>query len=372
MTPSEHSAPEPTPPGSSSPGVMAPHASIPGPVAVVGLGVLGSSVARGLRAADPTLRILGIEPDPLTGARARGDGVVEAVDASGEALLPEARTVVFAAPLSALPAFLEGPGRMMGSGALVLDLVGVNAPVLRRAEAAGMGARWVSGAPNLVTPETGYGAGDARLLRGVEVRLSVTEAGAAPSASGMRAGAEALCLALGASPFWMDPREHDALVAWTVLLPRVLAGGLAGALHAAGVPPASLPPQTRAMVALAATDPARWNDLLEAGAQVTGTGITSVTRAMNVAADLLAGRHVERVAEFLERARGWVEAGQASPAPGEGDAAGWIALEEDDPAEVAQAGQAPPIPTPPATLSPAGTPGRNPGPPEGTVAAEGR
>ncbi len=289
---------------------------IEGPVAVVGLGVMGASLARALRGADPTLRILGIEPDPRVGISARNDGVVDAFDPSGEALLPEARTVVFAAPLSALPPFLATARGALASDALLTDVVGMNAPVLRAAAAAGVGGRWVSGAPNLVTPEAGYGAGREDLFRGVEVRLSVEGDGAEEEGAPFRARAEALWAGVGASTFWMDPREHDALVAWTLLLPRLLAGGLAGALHAAGVPSASLPEPARAMVALAGTDPARWNDLLEAGAPIAGTGITSVNRAMNVVADLLAGRHVERVAEFLERARGWVAEGEGVTPPG--------------------------------------------------------
>lgn len=341
-----------SPASALTPGALPP-GQVEGPVAVVGLGAMGASLARALRAAHPNVRLLGIEPDSRAGISARNDGVIDALDPSGEALLPEARTVVYAAPLSALSTFLAEARGALRPEALLTDVVGMNAPVLHAARAAGLGGRWVSGAPNLVTPETGYGASRADLFRGVEVRLSVEGAGAGEEGARFRARAEALWAGVGASTFWMDPREHDALVAWTLLLPRLLAGGLAGALHAAGVPLASLPEPTRGMVALAGTDPDRWNDLLEAGAPVTGTGITSVNRAMNVVADLLAGRHVERVAEFLERARGWVAEGDG------GAPRGPIA--------------APPMETPASPGGDAGDPGRprDHGAPEGAVAMEG-
>lgn len=279
-------------PGGDTPG---------GTVVVVGLGVLGASVARSLGLRDPGRVVMGVEPDPLTGARALEAGVVARVDPSGDAVLGDASVVVFAAPLSALPAFLAGPAAAIPAGALVTDVVGLNGPVLTRAEKAGLAHQWVSGAPVIVTPSTGFGASSPALLDGVEMRLS-----AAPLATpALRARAQAFWTSVGASHVWMDAREHDTLAAWSVLLPQLVSNALAGALHAAGVPPAALSPQARAMVELAATRPDRWSELLEAAAPATGTGLTSVNRAMNVVADLLARRHVDRIVEFMDRTHGW-------------------------------------------------------------------
>lgn len=277
-----------------------------GPVAIIGLGVLGGSIARAIRQVDPAVELLGVEVDPVVAARALELGVVDRVDPSGEDLLHQAATVVFAAPLAQLPGFLAGPGQRIPASALITDVVALNQPVLGRAAREGLEGRWVTAGPNLVTADTGLATARPDAFHGVEVRLSVSDALAGDEGEGVRVRIEGFWTALGASVLWMDPREHDALVCWTVLLPRLLASGLAGALHAAGVPGASLGPDARAMVALAGTDASRWEELLEAGAQVTGTGLTSVSRAMQVVADLLASRHVERIAEFMERSRGWV------------------------------------------------------------------
>jgi hypothetical protein len=43
---------------------------IRGPVALVGLGLMGGSLARALRAGQPELEILGVDPDSRAGARA--------------------------------------------------------------------------------------------------------------------------------------------------------------------------------------------------------------------------------------------------------------------------------------------------------------
>ena len=59
------------------------------------------------------------------------------------------------------------------------------------------------------------------------------------------------------------------------------------------------------MTRLARSSPEIWRDLLEASAPVTGTGLTSVSNALNVLADLLARRELDRIAEFMERTRRW-------------------------------------------------------------------
>lgn len=272
-----------------------------GPVVVVGLGVLGGSVIRALRRRDPGRPVLGVDPDPMTAARVLESGLLPSVDPSGDATLGDASVVVFAAPLSALPDFLAGPGSDLPADALLTDLVGLNGPVLNQAARAGMADRWVSAAPVVVTPETGFAASSTGLLDGVEVRLSA----AAEVPPGRRALAEGFWRLVGAVPTWMETREHDTQAAWAVLLPQLVSNALAGALHAAGVPPSALSPEARRMIELAATSPDRWSELIEAAAPATGTGLTSVSRAMNVVADLLARRHVDRIVEFMDRTHRW-------------------------------------------------------------------
>ena len=71
------------------------------------------------------------------------------------------------------------------------------------------------------------------------------------------------------------------------------------------------------MTRLARSSPLIWKDLLEHSAPVTGTGLTSISRALNAVADLLARRETDRIVEFMELTRRWAE-GEAAPPNGEG------------------------------------------------------
>lgn len=268
-----------------------------GTVALLGLGDSGLAFAQALRRVDPDVRIVGAEPDPVLATRALAEGWVTQVEPSGDAWASDVTIVVVAGPLNRLGTLLGSAVGGVPATALVTDAVPLHEPMLRAAAHAGLADRWVTasvlpgGLPSLTDPE------------GCPVSLA---AGSDVSAAN-RARAEAFWGALGGVPVWEEPREHDARMAWVSHLPQLVATALAGALHAAGIPKEALVPEARAFVGLAASDPAPWNERLGATGTVTGTGLTSVQRALGVVADLLARGHVERIVEFMDRAKTWAE-----------------------------------------------------------------
>ncbi len=278
-------------------------APVQGPVAVVGLGLMGGSVARALRALPDPIRVLGVDPDPVTGARALDAGVIHRFDPHGPGLLGEARTVVYAVPLEALSEVVGDHASLLHPEALVTDLLSLKEPVRRIMAAAGLAPRFVGAHPMAGGEGRGFAASRDRLFQGARVWL--TGEGEADPAYHRRG--EAFWTALGGDVRWVDPREHDERMAWVSHLPQLVANALAGALDAAGIEPGDLGPGGRDMTRLAGSPPEMWKELLTHSAPVTGTGLTSVSRALNVVADLLARREVDRIAEFMERTRAWSE-----------------------------------------------------------------
>jgi prephenate dehydrogenase len=274
---------------------------VDGPVAVVGLGLMGGSLARALRDLPNPPTVLGVDGDPVAGAQALEAGAVQTFDPEGSALLAEARTVVYAVPPSVLPSLLEVHGPRLPLDALLTDVLSLKGPVIRAAVEAGLGGRFVGSHPMAGGEGRGFAASRATLYRGARVWLAATD----QAGPGVRLRAEAFWRALGGEPRWIDPEEHDRRMGWVSHLPQLVANALAGALDAAGFSPGDLGPGGRDMTRLAASSPELWRDLLPHSAAVTGTGLTSVSRALNVVADLLARREVDRIVEFMERTREW-------------------------------------------------------------------
>lgn len=279
----------------------APAGPLPGVVAVVGLGLMGGSLSRTLRRVAPATRILGVDRSPVEGARALEAGAIDRYDLDGIASVTAADLVVYATPLGATLELIAGHARLMRPDALVTDVVSLKAPVLRGAGLSGLGGRFVGAHPICGGESSGFEAAQEDLFRGATVWLCAGEE-ATPDA---RARVEGFWTAVGGVPRWAEAEEHDRRMAWVSHLPQLVANALAGALDAAGCERTELGPGGRDMTRLAGSSPEIWRDLLHASAPVTGLGLTSVANGLNVLADLLARRDVDRIAEFMERTRRW-------------------------------------------------------------------
>ena len=274
---------------------------LPRTVAVVGLGLMGGSLCRALKALDPPPRVIGWDARQAAGAMALEAGAVDRFEGSGGAGLAAAGLVVYATPLAATLSLIPRHAGMVREDAVLTDVVSLNEPVLRAARAAGLSERFVSGHPICGGEASGFAAGRADLYRGATVWLSAGGEGDGDA----RRCVESFWRTLGGTPRWVAPGEHDRRMGWVSHLPQLVANALAAALDAQGCSRDELGPGGRDMTRLAASNPAIWRDLLEASAPVTGAGLTGVANALNVLADLLARRELDRVAEFMERTRRW-------------------------------------------------------------------
>lgn len=275
--------------------------ALPRTVGVVGLGLMGGSLALRLSRMHEPVRVLGIDVDPVVGARARDEGTVDAFGTPGDGLLGEADLVVLAAPLGASLRFLRDEASALRREAVVTDVVSLNRPLLKAAEERGLASRLVTAHPMCGSEQSGLSAARADLYRGCRVWLSATDAAGPP----IRRRVAVFWEAVGSDPQWIDADEHDRTMAWVSHLPQLVSNALAGALDSAGLKPADLGPGARDMTRLAGSSPELWRDLLDHSAPVTGAGLTSVSRALNAVADLLARRDLNRIAEFMELTRRW-------------------------------------------------------------------
>lgn len=226
---------------------------------------------------------------------------MDAFGLPGDGLVSEADLVVLACPPGAALRFLAEEAGDLPPDTLVTDVVSVNEPVLSAAARGGVAHRTVTAHPMCGSQESGYGAGRADLFQGARVWLSAHDD--APPA--VRRQVTGFWEEVGGAPRWIQAEEHDRAMAWVSHLPQLVANALAGALDAAGFRPSDLGPGGRDMTRLASSPPELWRELLDFSAPVTGAGLTSVSRALNVVADLLARRDMDRIEEFMALTRRW-------------------------------------------------------------------
>src|SRR5512137_593493 len=106
-------------------------------VGVIGLGLMGASLARGLKALDPGVRVAAAESRGEVRARAVADGVADEVHEGPGAWLAVCEVVVLCTPVAAIEALVGPASRAMAPGAVLTDVGGAKERVVEVARREG-------------------------------------------------------------------------------------------------------------------------------------------------------------------------------------------------------------------------------------------
>jgi prephenate dehydrogenase len=203
-------------------------ARTPRTIGVAGLGLMGASLARALRATDPAVRIVAIEPRDEIRERALADGVAdEALAAPGPAL-GACVLAVLCTPVAAIEALMGPVSRLLPDGAVLTDVGGAKEQVVREASRSVRAGVAFVGAHPMFGGHGGYAAATAERWKGGTVAVCTDgEPAAVEAVAALHAG-------LGATVVRCRAAEHDAAVAMVSHLPYLVASALAAATKEAG------------------------------------------------------------------------------------------------------------------------------------------
>ena len=202
--------------------------ALPRRLGVVGLGLMGASLARAVKAADPSVQVVAVEPQPAVRAQALRDGVADVAVAEPDPALAGCELAVLCTPIAALEALLGSASRWLPDGAVLSDVGGAKERVVARAAREVRAGVAFVGAHPMFGGHGGYAGARADRWRGGTVAVC-TEG--SPAAVERVADFHA---ALGARVVRCGAAEHDAAVAMVSHLPYLLASALAVAAREAG------------------------------------------------------------------------------------------------------------------------------------------
>lgn len=192
-------------------------------VVVVGLGLIGGSVVRALRAYAPRSWIAGVDRDETTRVQARP--YLDEVGADGTAWLSDVDLIVLALPVRSIVTWLETYGPHVARG-LVLDVGSVKRVICETGwRTVRPPAVFVGGHPMAGAETPGFASSRTDLFVDRPFFLCVPPG--MEDAQRLREDLEALLLALGARPLYMTPAAHDRLVTFTSHIYQLIASALA-------------------------------------------------------------------------------------------------------------------------------------------------
>jgi len=270
-------------------------------LAVLGLGLLGGSVAWAARRRGVARSVVGCgrRLEPLRDAQARG--LVDAIALDPAEAVTGADLVVLATPVGAMEGVLRAAAPALASGALVTDVGSVKS--LLAETLPGLlppGVVFVGSHPMAGSHEKGPEHARPDLLEGATCVVAPSPGDPAPAVARI----EAFWSALGARVVRRDPAAHDLEVAWISHVPHALAFAFAGSLGDA-------PPEAgevagtgfRDFTRIARSDPELWAEILVANRKAIEGPIARVAAHLAELARAIESGDVEEVDRWIAEAR---------------------------------------------------------------------
>jgi prephenate dehydrogenase len=249
-------------------------------LAIVGVGLLGGSVAKAIRARGAAREIVGVGRDLTRLQPAVADGAVDRVTTNLAEGVRGADVVILGATVLANDALLPAVWAAVPSGACITDVGSTKRSIVREAErlAAERGdVHFVGSHPMAGAEKSGYAVARADLFERATVVVTPTKQGA-DAATDTVTG---LWRTLGARVVVWDAEAHDRAVAAISHLPHVVAWALVDAVDR--YEPAALDIVAggfRDTTRIAAADPAVWREILLANRDEVAVSLGAFREAL--------------------------------------------------------------------------------------------
>jgi cyclohexadieny/prephenate dehydrogenase len=290
-------------------------------IAVIGLGLIGSSIARAARAQGAARRIVATARSPQTRRRVVELGIADQVVESNAAAVEGADLVIVCVPVGACGAVAKEIGSHLAPGAIVSDVGSVKGSVMRDiGPHLPKDVHFVPAHPVAGTEYSGPDAGFAELFVNRWCILTPPEGADAKAVDKLAA----FWRLLGANVEIMTADHHDLVLAITSHLPHLIAYTIVGTAD-------ELQTVTRSEVLkfsaggfrdftrIAASDPTMWRDVFLANKDAVlemlgrfNEDVSALTKAIRRGDGEALYEHFTRTRDIR---RGIIEAGQETDEP---------------------------------------------------------
>lgn len=223
-------------------------------VAIMGLGLIGGSLALGLRGR--CKKLLAVDNDSLTIDLAREEKIVDQISDDPAEILPQAELVILATPVKTILESIRLLPELHPGSPVVLDLGSTKTQICTALDR--LPARFdpIGGHPMCGKETSGLAQAEADLFTGAPFALSKLPRTSQDACK----VAEELVKILGAYPLWLDPETHDRWTATSSHFPYLVSLALVLATPDEVAP--MIGPGFRSATRLASSSPNMMLDIL--------------------------------------------------------------------------------------------------------------
>lgn len=276
-------------------------------ISIIGVGLIGGSLALALKQARPRLTIVGYDRSPVLQKALKRGAIDEAATDAISAVI-QSDCLIFATPISSTLELLRSVGKFVSPETIVSDVCSVKAAVMRAAEKSlPKEVLFVGGHPMAGSERGGIDAADPLLFENAYYILC-------PRKTGPKVGAKEnkrlntfvdLIESTGARVIFLDGAVHDRIIASVSHVPQLLAVALTnlvarhGDSHSLRLAAGGFRDLTR----VASSPYAMWDDILRTNKKEISRSLEKLIRELQRYKDSIDSSRLDKMRNQFLRAR---------------------------------------------------------------------
>jgi prephenate dehydrogenase len=265
-------------------------------IAIVGLGLMGGSLALGLR--EKCAALYGIDPHPATLELALSQHIVDEADSDPASLLPKADVVILAAPVPAILDLLQRLPSYTPNPCIVMDLGSTKRLVVEAMARLPVRFDPIGGHPICGREKLSLANAERTLYYAAPFLLTPLERTTPQAIS----AAHQIIDALGAKPKTLDAVDHDRILASTSHLPFLISSALALTTPTDVAP--FIGPGFKSTSRLAGTPSSMMLGVLQTNRENILTVLRGIQSQLNVIESALSSNDFAKLDSLLHEAQG--------------------------------------------------------------------
>lgn len=196
-------------------------------IGIIGLGLIGGSLAKTIRRKHPDLNLIGYDSDPASIQDAKNEGIISSAARKIGSDFAKCDLLFLCAPVSVNLALLSGLKDILPKECLITDVSSMKSRIQEEAKQLGIEDHFIGGHPMAGLESIGYSSSNAYLFE--NVYYIITPDPTVPE--DLVKGFTAFLKSLDVIPIKMTASEHDFAVANVSHVPHIISAALVNLVH---------------------------------------------------------------------------------------------------------------------------------------------
>lgn len=270
-------------------------------VTIIGLGLIGGTIARLIRRHSPKTNITAVDSAEVL-QKALGEGLIDCAEIKPSGAAERSSLIVLAAPPNKNIELLETIAPKLSRRQLVVDVTSTKQEICSVAEQLDLnGADFIGGHPLFGSQKSGLDASSAVATKGAVFCLTPTSKSSQMSVKRFRRWLEGL----GLKPVEASPEAHDKVLARTSHLVQLIAVSLGASIADQNVSENDLKlhgPAFKQLARLMESPPEMWLDLFDQNKEELQKAIQDLVKNLNLASAELSSEAKDELSKMFEKA----------------------------------------------------------------------